>query len=110
MPILRINTWHPEKAWASGTIPRRTLFKRMERVSTLRSTALKKAAERLCHRESLDVPLRDDAEAYALISFLAGYGAEVEMLGDEERPLNPLVQRTPGSRSVSKRASVARRR
>ena len=99
MAILRIKTWHPEQAWASGNIPRRTLFKRMERVSRLRSTDLKRAAERICHRESFDVLIRDDAEVYSLISFLAGYGAEVELLSDEEKPLNPLVQRVPGSRS-----------
>jgi len=110
MAILRIKTWHPEKAWASGNIPRRVLFKRMERVSQLRSTDLKRAVERLCHRESLDVPIRDSAEAHTLISFLAGHGAEAVMLSDEERPLNPLVQRMPGQRGAWNRKPAARPR
>jgi hypothetical protein len=91
MAVLRITAWHPDKAWASASIPRRNLFKRMERVSTLRTTELKRTAERICHRQLLDVPVRDGAMAHTLTSFLQGYGADVELLSAEGSKMNPLT-------------------
>jgi hypothetical protein len=90
MSVIRIKGWHPEKSWASTTIPRRTLFKRIECVSPLRATELKRLVERICHRESLDIPVRDGIKEYSLISFLEGYGAESEAISAQGSPINPL--------------------
>ena len=79
MATLRIKAWHPDRAWASDGFTRHILLKRLELVSDIRGLVLKRATRRILRREAVDIPIRDQADAQTLISYLVSFGAEVDI-------------------------------
>ena len=79
MTTLRIKSWRQDKAWASDGFTHDILFKRLERVAEVRGVALRRLARRILRRDSVDVPLRSEADPQTFISYLTAFGAEVDV-------------------------------